>query len=140
MTFQLTPGKLGFKLGEVLVGLQSGTTDTPETIDSTQHALHTLGYAWNTDTLSYEVITTGGTGSGVDVYVTNPVVSEAMRVDSSAGVTVYVGTALAGTATSSAAWKISRVTSIGATATTEWADGNVLYDNVWDDRAALSYS
>lgn len=36
MTFALTPGKLGFKIGEVLVGLQSGTTDTPETIASTQ--------------------------------------------------------------------------------------------------------
>ncbi len=54
MTFGLAPGKLGFKLGEVLVGLQSGTTDVPETISSTQNKLHTLGYSWNSDTLAYE--------------------------------------------------------------------------------------
>lgn len=55
MTFSLSPGKLGFKIGEVLVGLQSGTEDTPETISSTQNKLHTLGYMWNPDTLAYEV-------------------------------------------------------------------------------------
>lgn len=32
MTFALTPGKLGFKIGEVLVGLSSGTTNTPDTM------------------------------------------------------------------------------------------------------------
>lgn len=55
MTFSLAPGKLGFKLGEVLVGLSSGTQDTPETIASTQNKMHTLGYMWNPDTLAYEV-------------------------------------------------------------------------------------
>jgi hypothetical protein len=55
MTFALTPGKLGFKIGEVLVGLSNGTTDVPETISSTQNKLHTLGYMWNPDTLAYEV-------------------------------------------------------------------------------------
>lgn len=55
MTFGLAPGKLGFKIGEVLVGLQSGTTDTPETIASTQNKMHVLGYVWNPDTLAYEV-------------------------------------------------------------------------------------
>jgi len=55
MTFSLAPGKLGFKIGEVLVGLQSGTQDTPETIASTQNKLTTVGYLWNPDTLAYEV-------------------------------------------------------------------------------------
>ena len=55
MTFGLAPGKLGFKIGDVLVGLQSGTTDTPETISSTQNKLHTIPYMWNPDTLAYEV-------------------------------------------------------------------------------------
>lgn len=71
MTFGLAPGKLGFKIGDVLVGLQSGTTDTPETISSTQNKLHTLGYAWNPDSLAYEVVTTGGSGTGLEVTVTN---------------------------------------------------------------------
>lgn len=64
MTFGLDPGKLGFKLGEVLVGLQSGTTDTPETLSSTQNKLHTLKYVWNPDTLSYEVATTNAPRAG----------------------------------------------------------------------------
>lgn len=55
MTFGLAPGKLGFKIGDVLVGLQSGTTDVPETISSTQNKLHTIPYMWNPDTLAYEV-------------------------------------------------------------------------------------
>lgn len=55
MAFELTPGKLGFKLGEVLVGLQDGTTDVPETIASTQNKMHVLGYLWNPDTLAYVV-------------------------------------------------------------------------------------
>jgi hypothetical protein len=71
MTFGLAPGKLGFKLGEVLVGLQSGTTDTPETISSTQNKLHSLGYVWNPDTLAFEPVTTGGAGIGLEVTVTN---------------------------------------------------------------------
>ena len=73
MTFSLAPGKLGFKIGDVLVGLQSGTTDTPETISSTQNKLHTLGYAWNPSTLAYEVITTGGSGAGLEMSVTNSI-------------------------------------------------------------------
>lgn len=55
MSFGLAPGKLGFKLGDVLIGLQSGTTDTPESIASTRNKLHTLGYMWDSDSLSYVV-------------------------------------------------------------------------------------
>ena len=48
-----------------------------------------------------------------------------------------------GTATSAALWRIRRLdidnTSKGDVATT-WADGNSDFDNVWDDRAILSYS
>lgn len=73
MTFSLSPGKLGFKLGEVLVGLQSGTTDNPETISSTQNKLHVLTHIWNPDSLAYEVPTTGGAGVGLEVDVTNAV-------------------------------------------------------------------
>jgi hypothetical protein len=140
MTFALTPGKLGFKLGEVLVGLQSGTTDTPETIDSTQHALHTLSYLWNADTLSYEVATAGGTGSGTDVFVTNQATDEATKIDVSASPIIYIGSAPAGVSGGSAGWKVQRITTSSGGAVIEWADGNILYDNVWDNRASLTYS
>lgn len=64
-------------------------------------------------------------------------VPEAMQVDDT-GTYVYIGTAIPGTSTSSGDWRIKRITS--ATGTTVWADGDALYDNVWDDRATLSYS
>lgn len=73
MTFSLQPNKLGFKLGEVLVGLQSGTTDNPESIEVTQHQMHVLPFFWNPTTLAYEPPTTGGAGVGQEVDVTNAV-------------------------------------------------------------------
>lgn len=141
MTFGLAPGKLGFKIGDVLVGLQSGTTDTPETISSTQNKLHTLGYAWNPDSLAYEPVTTQGSGAGLEVVVTNAATDEATRVVVASSTVSYIGKAPAGTATNAAAWKIQRVTTtVGGDLTVEWADGNINYDNVWDNRAVLSYS
>ena len=59
--------------------------------------------------------------------------------DAGSGVT-YIGNALPGTTTSSANWKIKRMTEVGADITIVWADGDSLYDNVWDNRASLSYS
>ena len=59
--------------------------------------------------------------------------------DAGSGVT-YVGSALTGSATSAAAWRIQKITVSSGDATVEWADGNDSYDNIWDNRAALSYS
>lgn len=39
-----------------------------------------------------------------------------------------------------AKFKICRITTLNGESTTEWADGNFNYDNVWDDRATLTYS
>lgn len=138
MAFSLESEKLGFKLGEVLVGLKSGTTDTPETLASSQNKLHILGYVWNTDSLSYEVLTKSG--GGLDVNVVGQSTDEATRLVYASATVSYLGKAPAGTATSSAAWKISRITTSGDNVTIEWADGNTNYDNIYDNRASLSYS
>lgn len=54
---------------------------------------------------------------------------------------IYEGFALPGTTTSAAGWAIRKFTWSGTQNTTiEWADGNGLFDNVWDDRTGLSYS
>ena len=55
-----------------------------------------------------------------------------------AGTYIYYGWAAYGTATSAASWRIVRVES--ATGNRVAADGNILFDNVWDNRASLSYS
>jgi hypothetical protein len=53
----------------------------------------------------------------------------------------YVGWSTPGTATSAAAWRIMRLVYTGSDVIrVEWADGDGEFDNVWDDRASLSYS
>lgn len=50
----------------------------------------------------------------------------------------YLGWALPGTATSAASWKIKKVDS--ANKQILLADGDSDYNNIWDNRATLSYS
>lgn len=54
----------------------------------------------------------------------------------------YTGYAPPGTLTSAATWKIKRTTlsNSGNDIAIEWADGNNNFDNVFDNRAGLSYS
>lgn len=59
--------------------------------------------------------------------------------DKSANNKEYFGWAKIGIATSAAKWKIMRITYVGDDFTVEWADGNQLYDNVWDNRTSLTY-
>jgi len=58
---------------------------------------------------------------------------------------IYKGEAAAGSVTSVAVWRMSRITvttDVGGNddLATEWADGNTNFDNIWDNRASLSYS
>ena len=54
--------------------------------------------------------------------------------------TTYIGESLYGTATSAASWRVRRVLVTGTLTFVELADGNDNFDNVFDDRASLSYS
>ena len=63
----------------------------------------------------------------------------AIKIDSS-GTTTYIGQAKIGTATSTADWQIQKISESGTVTTFTWADGNTEYDNIWDNRASLSYS
>ncbi len=67
----------------------------------------------------------------------------AERLDNSApnSLPLYHGWAAPASATSSAVWRIKKFTYVSNRLTlTEWADGNGEFDNVWNDRASLSYS
>lgn len=55
------------------------------------------------------------------------------------GDTSYYGFATPGTATSAAGWKIQRQVDVTPDTEFRWADGDKEFDNVWDDRATLSY-
>lgn len=100
-------------------------------------------------------LTTGGGGGYVDVKVnpsgallveadvTNTVLPTplALKFDNSADPIAYKGEATAGTAASAASWRISRITSqVDGSVDIVWADGNTSFDNVWNNRASLSYS
>lgn len=53
----------------------------------------------------------------------------------------YLGIAKIGSATSGALWQIRRFTwSSNDLVTIEWTDGDFEFDNIWDNRASLSYS
>jgi len=120
--------------------------------DSVKVAPDATGVEILTDTLS------SGVGAGKDVqrmkigygadgaYVDldeRPATDTAIlaaRVDEALGGVTYAGQAQAGTLPSAAGWRIRRLTESGGDVIVEWADGDAAYDNVWDDRASLTYS
>jgi hypothetical protein len=63
----------------------------------------------------------------------------AQRIDDQTSV-IYLGSAPINSASSNPVWSIKRLSISGGAITIEWADGNDLNDNVWDNRASLSYS
>jgi parallel beta-helix repeat protein len=63
--------------------------------------------------------------------------SYALRYDEGATYT-YIGEANPGEVTSAASWRVKRLTN--ADNTIVWADGDSDFDNIWDNRASLSYS
>jgi len=53
----------------------------------------------------------------------------------------YVGLALGGTITSAASWQIREFSYVASNLVSILlADGDLEFDNIWDDRASLSYS
>lgn len=80
-------------------------------------------------------------GDGYPVlYTTTDPDGTALRTDAAGGGVTYYGYAPVGTNPAAAAWKIKRTTVAGGLTTNEYADGDREFDNVWNDRAALSYS
>lgn len=76
---------------------------------------------------------------GKHVQVTAPA-ALTTRYDEASSTIAYVGLAAVGSVSGSAVWRIKRVTTSSGDVTVEYADGNALFDNVWDQRASLAYS
>lgn len=54
---------------------------------------------------------------------------------------IYSGRAPMGSAKSAAVWQIRKYTySTGNLVDIQWADGDSNYDNIWNNRASLTYS
>jgi len=63
----------------------------------------------------------------------------ALRLDQATATIAYVGEASTSASPAAAIWRIKRLDTT-AGLVIQWADGNSHFDNVWDDRATLSYS
>lgn len=61
-----------------------------------------------------------------------------VKTDTSGG-TTYVGQAKIGSATSQAVWQIFKVVTSSGVTTITWADSDDKFNNIWDNRASLSY-
>lgn len=83
-------------------------------------------------------------GSGQVTITAGDAVPYELHVEPDSGLPdtyTYVGEAEPGSADSAAAWRIKRIETTGTAGThIEWADGDSSFDNIWDNREALSYS
>jgi hypothetical protein len=60
--------------------------------------------------------------------------------DTTDGSVIYIAQAVPGTADSDALWQIIKVVIAGSVIKFRMADGNLNFDNSWDNRASVSYS
>jgi hypothetical protein len=76
------------------------------------------------------------TGSSVEVVIAES--DLALLIDDSGTEFTYIGYAAAGSLSSAAVWKIKRIDESDGLVI-KWADGNTSFDNIWDNRASLTY-
>ena len=53
---------------------------------------------------------------------------------------IYVGDAVISSLTSNAVWRIQKIDKTGGNVSIKWADGDELFNNIWDNRTSLTYS
>lgn len=81
----------------------------------------------------------GGISTGQGYKFTKNV-DEITKIDVPDTSTTYIGKAKIGTASSSALWQIKKISVSGDVTSITFAGGSDSYNQVWDDRASLSYS
>lgn len=117
---------------------------------------HSAGYVYDIDTLSWiAAVPVDVTGLGTsDATAANQVTGNAslasidatlakqelVSVDEASATVTYIGFAAIGSSSASAVWKIKKLLITGSVTTVTFADGNANYDNVWNNRASLTYS
>lgn len=132
-------------------------TGSQDPVVITNNALHTNQYVWDTATLTWiKQVQSSSTGTSSDVNITNtsiPVTqngswtvntvapSYAKRYDQVDDTLAYLGDAAVGSVTSTASWRIQKLEfGVTGSVTITFADGNTNFDNIWNNRASLSYS
>lgn len=70
-----------------------------------------------------------------------PDTNELIEVNVASSTVTYIGKAAVGSATSAAVWKIQKMTTtVGGDISIKYAAGSIQYNQIWDNRASLSYS
>lgn len=100
------------------------------------------GLRFNSNALLTQLSDSSGNQQATD---TRPLYTKAqnlsLRLDDNGFGLTYVGEAAPGAATSAASWRIKRIDETSSPdVIVLWADGNSNLDNIWDNRASLSYS
>jgi hypothetical protein len=75
----------------------------------------------------------------VNFSVANENVDSWIKKDTAVAGTTYFGYAELGSNPAAAVWKIRREVVASNVTTVEYADGDLKYDNIWNNRASLTY-
>jgi len=62
------------------------------------------------------------------------------QIDEASATVTYIGYAAPNASTSAAVWRIIKIETSGTSTTTTFADGDNKFNNVWDNRASLTYN
>lgn len=68
------------------------------------------------------------------------VIYKAIEIDSVDNLTTYIGYSKINTDSSLANWKIVKVVETDEKSILTWANGNQLFDKIWDNRLSYTYS
>jgi len=63
----------------------------------------------------------------------------AKRIDETSASVNYIGIAKIGSSNADPVWQIQKITVVSKITSTFWADGDDNFDNVWNNRASLTY-
>jgi hypothetical protein len=63
-----------------------------------------------------------------------------IRIDESTTGTTYVGKAPLASSEATAIWQIMKIVESSGITTITWADGDSSFNNIWSNRASLTYS
>lgn len=85
-------------------------------------------------------VSTVSDGNGNQVQNFNLFGGYISLVDEASSTVTYLGKAVPSSITSAAVWQIQRISVSGTITAIELADGNAKFDNIWNNRASLSYS
>ena len=76
----------------------------------------------------------------MSVSVVTPIDTQyAVNLDQADASTLYIGVAAIASDGASPVWQIRRMQTSGTVSSIKWADGDQQFDNVWNNRASLTY-